>query len=36
LLLLLKLKDYVLGGFIVNKLALIRQRAHTGRPLGHA
>ena len=33
---LLKLKDYVPGGFIVNRLALIRQRTHTGRPLGNA
>ena len=36
LLSLLKLKDYVSGGFIVNRLALIRQRTHTGRPLGNA
>ena len=28
-----KLKDYVSGGFIVNRLALIRQRTRTGRPL---
>ena len=25
-----------LGGFIVNRLSLIRQRTHTGRPLGNA
>jgi hypothetical protein len=31
---LLKLKDYVSGGFIVNRLSLIRQRTHTGRPWG--
>jgi hypothetical protein len=34
--LLLKFKDYVSGGFIVNRLALLRQRTHTGRPLGNA
>ncbi len=33
---LLKLNDYVPGGFIVNRLVLIRQRTHTGRPLGNA
>jgi hypothetical protein len=33
---LLKLKDYVSGGFIANRLSLIRQRTHTGRPLGNA
>jgi len=32
----LKLKDYVSGGFIANRLSLIRQRTHTGRPLGNA
>jgi hypothetical protein len=31
-----QLKDYVSGGFIVNRLAFIRQRAGTGRPLGNA
>jgi len=35
-LLLLKLKDYVSGGFIANRLALIRRRTHTGWPLGNA
>ena len=25
-----------LGGFIANRLSLIRQRTHTGRPLGNA
>jgi hypothetical protein len=35
-LLMLKLKDYVSGGFIANRLALIRRRTHTGWPLGHA
>jgi hypothetical protein len=29
-------KDYVSGSFIVNRLALIRQRTHTGRPAGNA
>jgi hypothetical protein len=33
---LLKLKDFVSGGFIANRLTLIRQRTHTGRPLGNA
>ena len=33
---LFKLKDYVSGGFIVKRLALIRQRTHTGRSLGNA
>jgi hypothetical protein len=32
----LKLKDYVSGGFIANTLALIRRRTHTGWPLGNA
>jgi hypothetical protein len=34
LLWLLKLKDDVSGGFIVNRLAPIRQRTHAGRSLG--
>jgi hypothetical protein len=33
---LLKLKDYVSGGFIANRFTLIRQRTLTGRPLGSA
>jgi hypothetical protein len=33
---LLRQKDYVSGSFIVNRLALIRQRTHTGRPAGNA
>ena len=33
---LLKLKDFVSGGFIANRLTLIRQRTHTGRPAGNA
>jgi hypothetical protein len=33
---LLKLKEFVSGGFIVNRLALIRQRTHTGHPLVNA